>query len=208
MADYYKLKEDAKAQARESDNARYGMTAASTPTDSARYPTQRYSVMGGAVSPNFQTSSALIRDLGGGGSKPRGYAIGDTLPDGSNIQDITTGRDGSVQVSVILPDGREAMLGSRQPAPSPRPTVLRGAEGIEIPKTAKDSAGKYFMSIKDIHAMVRDELGLGETLEPSDDEPTESPGPMEKSDTRERLGQMLDDMRSAQKKSYKVDFPR
>jgi hypothetical protein len=205
MADYYKLKEDAKAQARESDNARYGMTAASTPTDSARYPTQRYSVMGGAVSPNFQTSSALIRDLGGGGAKPRGYAIGDTLPDGSNIQDITTGRDGSVQVSVILPDGREAMLGSRQPAPSPRPTTMRGAEGIEIPKTAAASGGKYLKNIQPI----MDELGLGETFEPSeDDEPAESPGPMEKSDTRERLGQMLDDMRSAQKKNYKVDFPR
>ena len=204
MADYYKLKEDAKAQARESDNARYGMTAASTPTDSARYPTQRYSVMGGAVSPNFQTSSALIRDFGGGGEKPRGYAIGDTLPDGSNIQDITTGRDGSIQVSVILPDGREAMLGSRQPAPSPRPTTMRGAEGIEIPKTAAASGGKYLKNIQSI----MDELGLGETLEPSDDEPTESPGPMEKADTSERLGQMLEDMRSAQKKSYKVDFPR
>lgn len=115
--DYYAKRDAAKQQARTDDAERYGQTTASTPTDSSRYPTQRYSVMGGAVSDNFQTSSALIRDTGGSGPA-KGYYIGDTLPDGSNIQDIITSRDGGVAVSVILPDGREAMLGSRQPRPA------------------------------------------------------------------------------------------
>jgi len=154
--DYYAKMASAKASAREEDTGeRYGQTAASTPTDSKRFPTQRYSVMGGTVSadPNkFQSNSALIRDASGGAAK--GYAIGDTLPDGSNIQDIVTGRDGSVQVSVILPDGRETVLGSRQPKAQPaapvagRRDVLRqvmssSPSGLTLPPTNTASMKQY-----------------------------------------------------------------
>ena len=133
--DYYTKRDAAKQQARADDAERYGQTAASTPTDSSRYPTQRYSVMGGMVSDNFQTSSALIRDMSGGGQS-KGYYIGDTLPDGSNIQDIMTGRDGNVQVSVILPDGREAVLGSRQPKAQPAAPVAKEAAAPAAPAVA------------------------------------------------------------------------
>lgn len=177
--DYYGRVADAKVKAREEDSARYGQTAASTPTDSSRYPTQRYSVMGGAVSDNFQTSSALIRDMSGGG-KSKGYYIGDTLPDGSNIQDITTGRDGNVQVSVILPDGREAMLGSRQPrlaAPPKAPAAPKLAapkpavpKGMTIPKSSDDAMEQYRAMIRDA-AQASGEAGMAETFD--DGEPGE-----------------------------------
>lgn len=156
-ADYYDRVSDAKIKAREEDIARYGLTSATTPVDSPRYPTQRYSVLGGAVFDNFQSSSALIRDLGGGG-KSKGYYIGDTLPDGSNIQDITTGRDGHVRVSVILPDGREAVLGSRQSGPtatkpiaasSPAVAKLRASEGVEFPKAQGDATTQYLSNLHD-----------------------------------------------------------
>lgn len=173
--DYYGRVADAKAKAREEDNARYGQTAASTPTDSSRYPTQRYSVMGGAVSDNFQTSSALIRDLSGGGTS-KGYYIGDTLPDGSNIQDITTGRDGNVQVSVILPDGREAMLGSRQPrlavepkAPAPK---LAAPKSLTIPKSQADATAQQQAAMRDAVKAFR-EAGMSESVsygEPGEDD--------------------------------------
>lgn len=156
--DYYKLKEAASQRAREADREQYGQTTATTPTESPRYPTQRYSVMGGVVSadPNkFQSNSALIRDMGGK-SAAKGYAIGDTLPDGSNIQDIVQGR-GGVRVSVILPDGRETWLESR---PQPKSAAALAAE---------DSERKRAM-MKFMTESMRDKGGMFSTFQPTEED--------------------------------------
>jgi len=159
--DYYKLKESATQKAREADREAYGPTTATTPVESPRYPTQRYSVMGGVVSadPNkFQSNSALIRDMGGK-SAAKGYAIGDTLPDGSNIQDIVQGR-GGVRVSVILPDGRETWLESK---PQPKPAAA---------PAAVDSERRRAM-MKYMTESMRDKGGMFSTFQPTEEDGNE-----------------------------------
>jgi hypothetical protein len=156
--DYYKLKETATQKAREDDREVYGPTTATTPTESPRYPSQRYSVMGGVVSadPNkFQSNSALIRDMGGK-SEAKGYAIGDSLPDGSNIQDIVQGRGGSTRVSVILPDGREAWLESK---PQPKPAAAQ----VAVDATRRREMMKYMTE------SMRDKGGVFSTFQPTEE---------------------------------------
>lgn len=106
-------------------------TSASTPKESSRYPTQRYNVQGGVdasgASPaGFQMSSVLVEDTQD--KTRKAYAVGDTLPDGSNIQDIQRLGMGEMAVSVVLPDGREAWLG-RKPSPAP-PTGPAGSDAL------------------------------------------------------------------------------
>lgn len=160
--DYYSRIAAAKAKAVSDDAETYGQTTATTPETSSRYPTQRYSVMGGVVSANpedFQSNSALIQDLGGKGKQAKGYYEGDTLPDGSNIQGITKARDGSVEVSVILPDGREAVISSSGRKVTPgtdRRAALKSMvslgpwapAGMEVPGSSSVSAKKYADSLR------------------------------------------------------------
>jgi hypothetical protein len=156
--DYTKLMNDARRRADGEDRELYGPTTATTPTESPRYPTQRYSVMGGVVSadPNkFQSNSALIRDMGGK-SAVKGYAVGDSLPDGSNIQDIVQGR-GGVRVSVILPDGRETWLESKpQPKPAATPVAVDAARRREMMKYMTES--------------MRDKGGMFSTFQPTEED--------------------------------------